>query len=144
MYKGTYESTNKGLGFKLINSMSFGESVISAGLFQKTVKGDLFVKRNQGIVLQHIHGKVLEDTRGHHAEAGLRGRQVGSDGPTPMPPGTPWCPSPPSSGMFLHRLLRLHPHHSLSWFDPRAHVRPSGHKSLRHKSFGEDRNPNHA
>jgi hypothetical protein len=70
MYKGTYESTNKGLGFKLTNSMSFGESVISAGLFQKTVKGDLFVKQNQGIIPCHIRGKVLEDTKGHHAEAG--------------------------------------------------------------------------
>jgi hypothetical protein len=44
MYKGTYESTNKCLGFKLTNSMSFGESVISVGLFQKTIKRDLFVK----------------------------------------------------------------------------------------------------
>jgi hypothetical protein len=31
MYKGTNEITNKGLGFKLINFMSFGESVISVG-----------------------------------------------------------------------------------------------------------------
>jgi hypothetical protein len=31
MYKGTNEFTNKGLGFKLTNSTSFGESVISAG-----------------------------------------------------------------------------------------------------------------
>jgi hypothetical protein len=44
MYKGTNESTNKGLGFKLTNYMSFGESVISAGLFQNTIKGDLFIK----------------------------------------------------------------------------------------------------
>jgi hypothetical protein len=44
MYKGTYESTNKGLRFKLINSTSFGEFVISIGLFQKTIKGDLFIK----------------------------------------------------------------------------------------------------
>jgi hypothetical protein len=72
MYKGTYESTNKGLGFKLTNSMSFGESMISAGLFQKTIKGDLFVKQNQGIILWHIHGKVLKDTRGYHAKAGLK------------------------------------------------------------------------
>jgi hypothetical protein len=44
MYKGIYEITNKGLGFKLTNSMSFGEFVISVGLFEKTIKGDLFVK----------------------------------------------------------------------------------------------------
>jgi hypothetical protein len=29
--KGTIEITNKGLGFKLINSMTFSESVFSAG-----------------------------------------------------------------------------------------------------------------
>jgi hypothetical protein len=70
MYKGTYESTNKGLGFKLTNFMSFGESMISVGLFQKTTKGDLFVKQNQGIIPWHIHGKVLEDTT---PRRGLRG-----------------------------------------------------------------------
>jgi hypothetical protein len=30
MYKGTNEFANKVLGFKLMNSMSFGKSVISA------------------------------------------------------------------------------------------------------------------
>jgi hypothetical protein len=39
MYKGTNEITNEGLGFKLTNSMSFGESVFSAGYIQKTIKG---------------------------------------------------------------------------------------------------------
>jgi hypothetical protein len=37
MYKGTYESANKGLGFKLTNFMSFGESLIYAGFIQKTI-----------------------------------------------------------------------------------------------------------
>jgi hypothetical protein len=96
MYKGTYESTNKGLGFKLTNSTSFGESVISTGLFQKIIKGDLFVKRNQGIILQHIHGKVLEDTRGYHAEAG----------PKRLPGGTGW--SHPHAGR--HPLVPPHLH----------------------------------
>jgi hypothetical protein len=31
MYEGTFEITNKGLGFELTNSTSFGESVISIG-----------------------------------------------------------------------------------------------------------------
>jgi hypothetical protein len=35
MYKGTNEITNKGLWFKLTNSMSFGESMISIGFNQK-------------------------------------------------------------------------------------------------------------
>jgi hypothetical protein len=39
MYKGTIEIANKGLGFKLTNSTSFGESVIFTGFIQKTVKG---------------------------------------------------------------------------------------------------------
>jgi hypothetical protein len=39
MYKGTNEITNKGLGFKLTNSMSFGESVFPIGYIQKTIKG---------------------------------------------------------------------------------------------------------
>jgi hypothetical protein len=38
MYKGTNDITNKGLGFKLTNSMCFGESVIYVEFNQKTVK----------------------------------------------------------------------------------------------------------
>jgi hypothetical protein len=63
MQKGIYERTNKGLGFKLTNFMSFGESLISAGFIQKTIKEDRFIKRNQGIILWHLRGKVLEDSR---------------------------------------------------------------------------------
>jgi hypothetical protein len=58
MHKGTIEITNKGLGFKLINSTSFGESVISVGFIQKTVKQDLFIKGNFRIPLRHIVGRV--------------------------------------------------------------------------------------
>jgi hypothetical protein len=39
MHNGTFEITNKGLGFKLTNSMSFGETVISAWYIQKTIRG---------------------------------------------------------------------------------------------------------
>jgi hypothetical protein len=45
MYERTIEITNKGLGFKLTNSMSFGEFVISTGFIQKTIKGNLFIKK---------------------------------------------------------------------------------------------------
>ena len=38
--------TNKGLGFKLTNYTSFGESVIFAGFIQKTVKVDLDARVN--------------------------------------------------------------------------------------------------
>jgi hypothetical protein len=44
MYKGTNEITNKGLGFKLINYMSFGEFVFSVGLFLKIGKDDQNMK----------------------------------------------------------------------------------------------------
>ena len=46
MYKGTIEITKKGLGVKLTNSTSFGESVISVGFIQKTIKVDLLIKVN--------------------------------------------------------------------------------------------------
>jgi hypothetical protein len=58
MHKGTIEITNNGLGFKLINSMSFGESVISVGFIHKTIKEDLFVKGNFRIPPRHILGRV--------------------------------------------------------------------------------------
>jgi hypothetical protein len=37
--KGTIEIINKGLWFKLINSMSFGESVFSTGFTRKPPRG---------------------------------------------------------------------------------------------------------
>jgi hypothetical protein len=58
--------------------MSFGESLISARFIQKIVKGDLFVKRNQGIILWHLRGKVLEDSKRLSTE----GKPA-----TSMPPG---------------------------------------------------------
>jgi hypothetical protein len=69
MYKGTNEITNKSLGFKLMNSMSFGEFVICAGFIQKTVKVDLHVRVNYAIPLRNQHGKVPEDSRGLHTKA---------------------------------------------------------------------------
>jgi hypothetical protein len=44
MRNDTNERIYIGLGFKLTNSLSFGESLFSAGLFQKTTKRDLFIK----------------------------------------------------------------------------------------------------
>jgi hypothetical protein len=46
MYKGRNEIVNKGLGFKLTNSTSFSEFMISTGFIQKTIKGDLYVRVN--------------------------------------------------------------------------------------------------
>jgi hypothetical protein len=70
MYKGTNEITNKGLGFKLINFMSFGESMISAGYTQKTIKGDLHVRGNHRIPPRELCGKALEDSKRLSIEAG--------------------------------------------------------------------------
>jgi hypothetical protein len=69
MYKGTNEITNKGLGFKLMNFMSFGESVISIVFNQKTVKVDLHVSVHYAIPPWNQCGKVPEDLRGLHTEA---------------------------------------------------------------------------
>jgi hypothetical protein len=70
MYKGTNEITNKGLGFKLTNSMSFGEYVIYVGYIQKTIKRDLHVKGNHKIPPWELCGKTLEDSRRLSTEAG--------------------------------------------------------------------------
>jgi hypothetical protein len=86
MQKGIYERTNKGLGFKLTNSMSFGESLISAGFIQKTINKDIFVKRNQGIILWNLRGKVLEDSRRLSTEGEASHLHVGSADPTCMLP----------------------------------------------------------
>jgi hypothetical protein len=51
--------------------MSFGEFIFSIGFTQKTAKEDLNIKRYREIILWRIHGKVSEDTRGLHTEAGL-------------------------------------------------------------------------
>jgi hypothetical protein len=50
MYKGTNEITNKDLGFKLTNSMSFGKFMISVGFIQKIIKADLHVRVNYAIL----------------------------------------------------------------------------------------------
>jgi hypothetical protein len=72
MHKGTIEITNKGLGLKLINSMSFGESVFSTGFIQKTAKRYLFVKGNIRIPSWH--------------------QRSGPAGPWGMPLGLPQSP----------------------------------------------------
>jgi hypothetical protein len=51
--------------------MSFGEFIFSIVFTQKTTKEDLNIKRYRRIILWHIHGKVLEDTRGLHTKARL-------------------------------------------------------------------------
>jgi hypothetical protein len=80
--------------------MSFGESLFSAGLFQKTTKRDLFVKGKFKIKIRHIREKTLKDKRRHQNEAGGRGCQVGPAGPT--------CRPPDPLGGFLHELLEYY------------------------------------
>ena len=71
MDKGINVITNEGLGFKLINSISFGESVFSTGFIQKTAKEDLIVEGNYGIPPRYPRGKSLEGSRRQTTEAGL-------------------------------------------------------------------------
>ena len=89
-------SITKHRGFKLINFISFGESVFSAGFIKKTVKGDLFVKGNNGIPPRKQRGKILEDSRRLSTEADPEGLPCGPGwphlqadrpvGPTNQPP----------------------------------------------------------
>jgi hypothetical protein len=81
MRNGTNERIYIGLGFKLKNSMSFGESLFSAGLFYKTTKRDLFVKGKFRIKIWHIREKTLEDMRRHRNKAGGEGLPSGASQP---------------------------------------------------------------
>jgi hypothetical protein len=81
MRNGTNERIYIGIGFKLTNSMSFGQSLFSVGLFQKTTKRDLFVKGKFRIKIWHIREKTLEDNRRHQNEAGGEGLPSGDDQP---------------------------------------------------------------
>jgi hypothetical protein len=67
--------------------MSFGESIFSVGFIQKITKEDLNIKRDHGIILSRIHGKVIEDST---PREGIRPCQVGPTDPTPVPPGPLW------------------------------------------------------
>jgi hypothetical protein len=81
MRNGTNEKIYIGLGYKLTNFMSFGESLFSAGLFQKTTKRDLFVKGKFRIKIRHMRKKTLEDMRRHRNEAGDEGLPSGAGRP---------------------------------------------------------------
>jgi hypothetical protein len=94
MRNGTNKRIYIGLGFKLTNSMSFGESLFSAGLFQKTTKRDLFVKGKFRIKIRHIREKTLEDMRRHLNKAGGEGLPSGASQP-------PWGIPPQASGVFF-------------------------------------------
>ena len=50
--------------------MSFGKSVFSAGLNQKTTEEDIFIKRNYGIPSRNLCEKILEDSRRRIIEVG--------------------------------------------------------------------------
>jgi hypothetical protein len=67
----TNERIYIGLGFKLINFMSFGESLFSTG----------FVKGKFRIKIRHIREKTLEDMRRHQNEAGGEGLPSGAGRP---------------------------------------------------------------
>ena len=96
MDKGINVITNEGLGFKLINSISFGESVFPVGFNQKTTKEDLIVKEKYRVPPWYLCGKTLEGSKSHVTEVeghpviggprGLGGLQVWPACPTWQPP----------------------------------------------------------
>ena len=61
--------------------MSFGESVISVGFIQKTIKVDLDVRVNHAYPQRNGHQKTLEDSRGLHIEAEPEGLPGGATRP---------------------------------------------------------------
>jgi hypothetical protein len=105
MRNGTDERIYIGLGFKLTNSMSFGESLFFARLFQKTTKRDLFVKGKFEIKIRHIREKTLEDKRRHQNKAGGEGQPSGANQPHLQAARPPWGIHSRASGVFFHRLL---------------------------------------
>jgi hypothetical protein len=112
MRNGTNERIYIGLGFKLINFTSFGESLFYVGLFQKTTTRDLFVKGKFIIKIRHIREKTLEDMRRHQNEAGGEGLPSGDFSMSF------WSILLPPPRMYLSR--------TSSWFDPRDHIGPPG------------------
>jgi hypothetical protein len=114
MYKDINMITNKDIGFKLINSMSFGEFVFSAGFIQKTVKVDLDVRLNRTYPQRKLPQKVPEDSRGQHTEVEGEAPPGGASQPyvqvsRPLEPTShPLCyvGSPPPPRLHLHYLFK--------------------------------------
>ena len=65
--------------FKLINSISFGESTFQFN--QKTAKEDLIVKGKYGVPLRYLRGKTLEHSRSHVTKAESKGMTCGAARP---------------------------------------------------------------
>ena len=61
--------------------MSFGEYVFLAGFNQKTIKGGLFVKGNNGIPPRDQRRMVSEDSRRLSTKAGLNPLTCGAGQP---------------------------------------------------------------
>jgi hypothetical protein len=76
--------------------MSFGKFMFLAGFTQKTIKEDLNIKRDRGIISWLLRRNILEDTRGHHAEAGHETLLGGAIRPHPRPPRLPRWEMPTS------------------------------------------------
>jgi hypothetical protein len=87
MNKGINMITKKVEGFKLTNSISFCESVISAGFILKTIKVDPNVKINCTYLQWNWHQKTLEDSRGHRTEADYEGLHLRAAGLLSPPVG---------------------------------------------------------
>ena len=111
--------------------MSFSESVFSAEFNQKTVKEDLFVKRNHEIPPRNRCGKTLEDSRRRITKAGHVALTCGSTRPHLEAAQPLWAPpvgclaprptyQPPRRNVDSPPPPRLHLRHPLSWFNPRA------------------------
>ena len=95
--------------------------MFSVGFIKKTVKGDLFIKGNYGILPRKQHGKILEDSRRLSTEADPEGLPCGASWPhlhadQPMGPTS----QPPLRKSVLHHLLDCIYAFLSSRFDPRV------------------------
>ena len=103
-------SPTKVQGFKLINSMSFGESMISIGFIQKTIKVDLHVRFN-AFLHRETDTRRFQRTPRRDREQGVArwGRPAPpGDHLPPRPTCQPPCcnvDSPPSPRLHQHRPL---------------------------------------
>ena len=109
------------LGFKLTISISFGESVFSAGFIQKTIKGDQNVKLNRAYPSRKQFQKVLEDPRRQPTQADLE-RMPGGAGQPHLLVGRPLAPpiGLRLAMLVLHRLKDCIYIVLSSRFDPRT------------------------
>jgi hypothetical protein len=92
--------------------MSFGESIFFVEFIQKIAKEDQNIKRDRGITYHEYSGRFQRTPEDSTPRKGIRPCQVGSVGPTPVPPDPLWCEANTSFGSILPPPPRMHLSHT--------------------------------